>query len=599
MAWSINGRTFALQNLGRLSRQLSNQSPDLVSFINNGAAFDGTPLFAENSIITITNGEANWFTGRIIQVPRLGAAREESIMYRAAGPWHDLERLVFKQTWKLWNSGTSALTNQYKSRVVLGQDTDGTALSNGEVVAEIIQYAIARGINIAIGTISPAVDMPFDEALDITCAEAIRRVLRWTPDAVCWFDYSVSPPTFNCQRRSELSAVNVNINAGAPNAQIDIAGRTDLQVPSVVIRYEKNNTSNGIGYQSITVDKFPAAATGDELGSVNLTIPLAGSNLTMQSAAIVVEALPADLCDLTWWKSKVPELNDARITNLVIHDDYRAGVDTPGGTQYYANELISGSIFPWMSGASASGADYITVEIDYEQLFVTAGATHREIVKKLYTYKFIATNLTSKTYSRTDSFDAGEAVPAGIAQAFYNAVNPLQYEGRVVLIESEVGGSIGMGNVLNLTGGNVSAWTTMRAVIQGILEDVDSGTTTVSFGPAAHLGPADLIEMLRVNRGRSVSSGWKKRTTGLTIDAGSSVQEETLSASSSVSSEGGETKKQTFSDPGATYTAKITIDPAQVTAIKSNADVAVQAREIDVCVDGVAKKMIVVCSEPY
>jgi hypothetical protein len=36
-------------------------------------------------------------------------------------------------------------------------------------------------------------------------------MLRWSPDAVTWFDYGTSPPTFHCRRRGELATVNVDV----------------------------------------------------------------------------------------------------------------------------------------------------------------------------------------------------------------------------------------------------------------------------------------------------------------------------------------------------------------------------------------------------
>lgn len=60
-------------------------------------------------------------------------------------------------------------------------------------------FATSGQFPFQIGTVSPNVDCPIDEVRDITCAEVIHKMLRWTPDAVTWFDYSTSPPTFNCK----------------------------------------------------------------------------------------------------------------------------------------------------------------------------------------------------------------------------------------------------------------------------------------------------------------------------------------------------------------------------------------------------------------
>jgi hypothetical protein len=237
--------------------------------------------------------------------------------------------------------------------------------------------------------------------------------------------------------------------------------------------------------------------------------------------------------------------------------------------------------------------------LEYEILDITASDVHTEIVNKLISYSFVATDLTSKTYKRTDSFSAGEAIPTGIAEAYYNSVNPLQYEGDIVFIATEIPGTIGFQNVLNLSNGQ-AAWATMKALIQSISENVDEGTTTISFGPADHLGPADLIELLRCNRGRKISGSWQARNTGLAQDASSTlVEEDAFTPNSKAILGGGTAKHTTYRDTGSTYTASITVNPALVTEIKDDDDVDIRPREIDICVDGEAKKMIIMASEPY
>ena len=44
----------------------------------------------------------------------------------------------------------------------------------------------------------------------------------------------------------------------------------------------------------------------------------------------------------------------------------------------------------------------------------------------------------------------------------------------------------------------------MNAQIKVIADHADTGTTEVQFGPPEFFGPADIIELLRVNRRRQV-----------------------------------------------------------------------------------------------
>lgn len=599
MIWTINDDTFASKGLGNLQRTLQNQQADLVSCQAVGAAVDDDALFPEGSSVVIKKDDVIWFTGRCISVPRQGSPTEENNTYQFAGPWWYLENKVFQQQWLLYNADPEVedLELQYKSRVILGQTSSGTPQSLSAAITEILTYAINDGVPFTIGTISPSLNVyiPMDEAIDIMCAEALRRLLRWAPNAVCWFDYSTVVPSFNCKLRTELAAATFDLDKGAPNNAVDIRARTDLQVSAVVLKYEQVNVVDGEAYQTLITEAYPADATGRELGAVNMTIQLNGSNLSFEKSTIVVEALPADLNDITWWTARLSELSDPMLHSVSIHDADRVYDETPGDN--LPNELKKGSIYPWMGGHARM--DEITAYLDYVEYFEDASGVHQKIVNKLIKYKYMSTDLTSKTYKRVDNFSSGESVPTGLALAYYNSVHPLQHEGSIVLIEEDVSGVIYPGKVLNITNG-LPVWASMNAYIHTVVENVDDGITRISFGPAAYLGPADLIELHRANRGRQGSSSWQARDTGLAEDAASSVSEEdAYTPMSSVHTEAGEIQQEIVRYKGATYNAKIIIDPELAKDIKADADINIQPRELDVCVDGVVKKVIFMCSEPY
>jgi hypothetical protein len=86
------------------------------------------------------------------------------------------------------------------------------------------------------------------------------------------------------------------------------------------------------------------------------------------------------------------------------------------------------------------------------------------------------TNLAGGTYSTTA---VGEVIPYGLAGYIYAIESIPQYEGSLTLQETEITDQCPMGNNLNISG----------------------GLSTLNFGPAGHLGPRDLVERLRVNRG--------------------------------------------------------------------------------------------------
>jgi len=552
MNWLItyNGltQTFAARGLSNLRRTRVSQAQDTVSFTCPGP-YDAAELFPFGSIVEISfqpdvGDNVRWFYGKVIQVPRSGSGTEENMDYILAGPWWHLDNLVYQQAWSAGRQvspytladGESKLGEEtvdeilydligiYKSRVILGQAPAGTRLNSGQVITDVINYAIASGAPIALGTIEPDLDIPWDEQNDITCAEAIRRMLRWSPDAIAWFDYSTSPyPTFNCARRSTLASLSLPVIPEESGIQsvsaLQIIPRPDIQVPAVVLKFEQVNTINDVDYESITTQKFPLSATGREFGALTATLQLAGTQATILSQQIKAKALGADVwANDAWWRAHDPSIANDEIYELTFIAPHSAD---PG--EDYPNELTEGTVQDWMD-------KHVKKHIVYSTCLVTVKDSEGNDIKteaRVLSCEIVVTDAggvippgveITKTYTRLTNLVSGETVPAGLAESIYNSLNPLQYDGKLNLVEEEclVGASLvearaHLGLVLNLTGG-LAAWATMNALVQQIDEDVDSGRTTLSFGPPEQLSIQDLMEFLRANRGRGVAFSFKKRS---------------------------------------------------------------------------------------
>jgi hypothetical protein len=136
-------------------------------------------------------------------------------------------------------------------------------------------------------------------------------------------------------------------------------------------------------------------------------------------------------------------------------------------------------------------------------------ATNQRVV---YT-RVTGTNAETQVYARLTSETEAEPVPAGLAQALYDAVSVLQYDGVIELTEQECSGVAAPGMLLSLTGGRAE-WATMAAQIQRVEERIDVGQTKITVGPAKHLGHAELTAWLRANRSRRISYRLGERTTG-------------------------------------------------------------------------------------
>ena len=286
--WTLrdsNGTERSLTDWGlsQVTRERVNQRADLVSFRATARGSDGDPLFAHGSTIQIFRNGVRWFYGRIVAMPGSATAQNEEQLYRVAGPWWWLENLVFQQTWMTTNGVDVTLIPTNRSRLILGQKADGTKLATGAAMEEVLSYAIARGAPLMVGTITPNAMAPYAEGLDLSCAQVLRVLCRWTPDAIASFDYTTMPfPTLSIVQRS--SAVSVALPAyGAPISGLEITPRYDLLAPSVVLKFEQTNDIDHDTFTTLTVQPAPSTATGDELGALVMTLDLAGARATYQS----------------------------------------------------------------------------------------------------------------------------------------------------------------------------------------------------------------------------------------------------------------------------------------------------------------------------
>ena len=243
MNWTLacNGTEKLVADWGftQLTRRLVSQGRDELSFTAEGAAADGPNAFTPFvDSVTLwrdrqlddsgnwTGGEI-WFTGLCIQAPRRGAPDAESNSYKLAGPWWYLDTRVFEKTFNLYDhldahnqpvyrqvTFSHAFLNIGPTQVL----SPFNMITTGAQIIEALDWALKPFSDAGapppfqIGEVTPALFIAFEEVRDITCAEVIHKMLRWSPDAVTWFDYSTSPPTFNCVTRPGLTTVNLPIN---------------------------------------------------------------------------------------------------------------------------------------------------------------------------------------------------------------------------------------------------------------------------------------------------------------------------------------------------------------------------------------------------
>jgi len=511
-------RTSAALGIANIRRTRSSQAPDVVTF-TAPRQLDAEPLFAYGATVTIHRNADLWFTGRILSLPVTASDTAEDHAYRLVGPWEYLQRRNYQQDWQAWSDAGGSLETTPKTRVILCQGLDESdeieRINSGEQIGEILDYAIDAGAPITKGTIDPAIEIPWDEQVDLSCADAIIKLLRWSPDVVTWFDYSTAAPTLHVRTRANLETLTLAIPDAA--SSLSVTPRYDLRIPGVIIRYERRTTNNGTAYLSVENE-----SAGDDTAydALITTIELGGASASFTANEIETAAFPADLNDEDWWFQNVPALLEANLDPTITgakrqkwDPSTEAWVDCSTAEKAaMPRYLVRGSVAEWQSEserperviASLAGTEIINA---YDSGVV--GKINQQAVE----FEIVATDASTGTYHSLSSGENAEPTPTGLAAALYATWSHLEYDGQLTLTQRECPGDAHPGKALRITGGP-AAWATMDTMIQTVTEDIFSGRTSVTFGPPRHLGPADLKSLLTAFRRRNPAYNYTAREDG-------------------------------------------------------------------------------------
>ena len=513
--------------------ELENLAMGVLSVPVPGAAVTDNVLWAFEERVTLRRGRVltdGVFSGGVIefQGTRLlhvldGKPGFEGVVYRFGDPWYHVQSCPYQQTVYWYNGNPLALASTLVSSVTLLYKVTGAgtavARNTGEQITDCLQHVLDQyslqglAAPYQIGTIEPAVALPTYQAQDLKCSEAIEYCLRCSPDARVYFDHSTVPPTVHVRKRASCTGVTVALGDGATQEAVRLVPRYDLQARAVVLYFKATHAVDAESWVEVTKQKYgPHGANSvlDPDGGLRVvlqTIELSGYSVTRVTGKIVAAGVSNTA---EWWKGNVPEVNHARVQNisfvagsLTVKDD--AGVDVSLST--YPNKLVDGAVAPWMklSGGAAVVAKQVTITVlaNWDEMSEpgTGGYVFAQVKNKLLSARVTITNGVTDTYSAVASSVDAEAVPTGVAQAIYEGLAVLQYDGAVTLVEEECGGGITLGNVLHLSGGR-SEWATMGAQINGIRKEFGTGRTTLTLGPARLLSAGDLTRLFLINRGR-------------------------------------------------------------------------------------------------
>lgn len=489
--FKLNGSVLDNARISKAVLERGNSCPDKLVL----EVFD-----AENGAFAVSAGDSAefWsdgvrrFCGFVSKSPRTLSALSHGVEIVAESPWGELEQIVYQQ---LWNSaetlsGEVVLSPVMRSKVVLGQNSAGEKIGVAQQVRDILEYAISCGAALQVGTIDVSAEMILDEAKDLSCAEALLRVLKWTPNCAVFFDYSVSGnPKLNVLSRANLPVAEVDAGANFVKS-VSVASRPDLKVESVSIKYERVHTQNEFSWLTVEDDVYPPNSSGAAKNALVMSVELAGLKQSCQIHEIKCRTIQINSLD--WWKDKLPDLADYEDLNLL----------SSSRESRLSRELEEGTIMSSMGFAAET--DLIKGTFEYT-------GENGSYIRKTVSIRTVATNAVTGTYSVWTTQRESEPRPQGLAQAIYESACDMQYEADITMLERRASDFIGK-KILLLNAD--SGWESIKIPVVSVSEDIMKSTLRVKCGPPKHLYPDNIAELFRINRQRKSPDDFLTRADG-------------------------------------------------------------------------------------
>ena len=476
---------FAAASISGASRKLVNQGLDTcqVSFAGTSRPPWCAPL-VPGSVVRIlrddhdgANGASNprgWFVGTVIAPQRVIRGSSEAASLTLNGPWWYLANTVYQQEGLFYvPTGTKVLsgdvvlqipgvtapevsfgetqvtlsTQPYllrSSDIILTQaQSEGVPMDAAATLQDALAYALAKGARFVVGTLPADQPIPSEQATDPTCADMLKRVLRWLPSVVSWFDYATDPPTLNFGARADRAPFTLQMGGDAPQVQeATLQARPDLVLPGVTLQYLRRLTLVSVVQRTTTTTNAATVANPTPVPVVTVTTTNPSNDSGYQS--VVQPSAPTT--DAAGNTATTTSIESTTAVNCLEIDT--AGPDPDG-----------------------LGALVATVQLQGGDV--------------------------NKTGVNTTPF---EPTPVGLAAFIYQARSVLSYEGTITLKGQDV---VNLGNPLagtcNILGGDAE-WAGMCAEVQTVSENMATGATSITVGPPNHLGPSDLAALLQANR---------------------------------------------------------------------------------------------------
>lgn len=398
----------------------------------------------------------------------------------ASSAWSKMDRLVFQQYWRA--------SNVWSSNIILNQDSSGAPIGFKAQLNDIFAFAAER-CGVTAGTLAGGQALPADEVRDLTCAQAVNRVLRWFPKKTVRLDYSGSTPAI------EL----IDTTTPAPWAEaVDKASvvRTYNAHPiaGVYIETVTTGTTDGAQYRILGSQKYPSDARADAVDVLHATVMLEGASSSSSYEQFRTNAeTAASWNQAAWWVGKHPRLarykNMGDIGKVSLVSSARSGA-------------ADAAQYPNIAEASVEELTKFGLRARVETFTAHVKIADDDDIEEdvILQMKFVTSNVVSgKVYRRTvgSSSTSGESIPSNLAQAIYE-----DRSGALQALECGV----------RLSGAFPKIGETYEGLIlQGFEVDVADLTASCRFGQPDHLSPDDMAGMLTGFRNRMrCSASWDR-----------------------------------------------------------------------------------------
>jgi hypothetical protein len=528
MPWTLQHasttQSLAAWGLSNVTLSSTNHSVGVMTASLPGDMLASVPWVYRDPVILRRGSDVVW-RGVTLPPTRSGSGAEESVVVRFADPAWWFDQAIYSQ--EAWDAVEEAAVET--SRVALFASIEAGVgwepMSVGAQIAAIIAHcdAVHGGGKMQLGSITGAgfavTPVPVREN-NVTHAAALKAALRWVPDAASFWDHSTSPPSLHFVQRADATAREYAL-VNDVTVEQEVTSKVDQQVRGVRLVYQYTdplgNTAtivdqagetSGAGILAATVDLDHGGGGG---GGGGATVP---DFTPAQTLKYEVQTEVIDPDSAAWW-FKYGNTGAATEADIFVGDG--EGGFPVGRLSGFSRVFIAGSVPKFIEGSrigpgevrgyltirrTDTGADGVTIETR-ERRYVRVLLTTTSLTDGEHTILLAPSSGSGTPEAVTPAVNGGFAlstfVPGDLAASLLASYGPAQYEGTLRTVESECGQAARCGDVVNIAGG-LAEWATMKAQVQAVEWELDSGSTRLTLGAAEHLAPQDFFELMSVSR---------------------------------------------------------------------------------------------------